>query len=166
MNATQTKAPRTEPNPPGSTPGLVGVFHTLAEQHRSVAALLETVRRDPAQRGPLWPTIRTELVSHDRGEVREVMPVLRAHPDLRAYAEQHDAEALDLERIISDLDVLPLDSNAWGEVFDRLAETVLQHAAEEEATVFPAAQRSLGEARALQLDAPFLKAKRQIAEAV
>src|SRR3954470_6443269 len=41
-------------------------------------------------RAALWPTIRIMLLSHERGEVHEVYPVLRSYPELAALADHHD----------------------------------------------------------------------------
>jgi len=146
--------------------GLVGVFKTLAEQHGQVAALLERVRGNTDKRSELWPKIRVELISHERGEVREVYPVLRTQAQTRALAEHHDDEARELEQLITTLDATDIASEAWAELFDRLADTVISHANEEEEKIFPPAQDALGEDRAKELERAFLAAKQQIAAAV
>jgi hemerythrin superfamily protein len=146
--------------------GLVGIFRTLAEQHGEVAALLKRVRGNSEKRAELWPTIRTELVSHERAEVRELYPVLRQHAETSQLAEHHDQEARELEMLISTLDATAIESVAWGQIFDRLADTIIHHANEEEEKIFPAAQKAIGEARAKELEASFLQTKKKIAEAV
>src|SRR5262249_48663483 len=72
--------------------GLTGVFRTLAEQHGEVAAMLKRLQSKPEKKAELWPEIRRELLSHERGEIREVYPVLRQHVQTRALAEHHDQE--------------------------------------------------------------------------
>jgi iron-sulfur cluster repair protein YtfE (RIC family) len=146
--------------------GLVGVFQTLAEQHGEVAALLERARSSPEKRAELWPTIRMELLSHERGELRELYPVLRMYPETRALADGHDEEARELEQLISVLDATLIASDAWDALLDRLTETVLAHAKEEENQIFPQAQRVIGEERALEIEPKFLLAKQQVAAAV
>jgi hemerythrin superfamily protein len=143
--------------------GVVGIFRTLAEQHSEVEALLNRVKRDAARRRDLWPTIRGELRSHERAEVQELYPVLREQEPTRSLAEQHDAEAGDLERLIARLDATETSSDAWGTMFDELAEAVVAHAREEETVIFPLAQSLLGHARAKELDERFLAAKQRIA---
>lgn len=146
--------------------GLTGVFKTLAEQHGEVASLLERVRATPEKRADLWPTIRRQLLAHERGEVRELYPVLRMDPATMAFANHHDDEARELEQMIGRLDVLPIMSEAWGTMFERLTETVLHHASEEEDQIFPAAQQVLGEARTEELDSTVQRAQQQTAMAV
>jgi hemerythrin superfamily protein len=145
--------------------GLVGVFRLLAQQHAEVTALLERVRGSDDQRAELWPTIRRELVSHERSEVRELYPVLRAMRATRELADHHDDEARELEQLILHLDATELTSRTWGTLFDHLADTVIEHAKEEESQIFPAAQEALGEARAKELEDKLLRAKMQIADA-
>lgn len=146
--------------------GLVGVFRTLAEQHGEVTALINRVRGNAHKRAELWPKIRVELLSHERGEVRELYPVLRAHAELRDLADHHDEEARDLEQQISVLDTTDLSSDAWRAGFDHLAELVSAHAKEEENEIFPAAQHVIGADRAKELGRSFLAAKQQIAAAM
>ena len=78
--------------------GLRGVFTTLAEQHTEVATLLDRVEADPSKRASLWPKIRIELISHERGELRVVYPVLREHVETEQLADQHDADASSSKR--------------------------------------------------------------------
>lgn len=145
---------------------LAGIFTTLTEEHRQVSALLERARKNPEERGQLWPTIRAQLLSHERGEIRELYPVLRSKPATAQLADHHDAEAKDMEDTILDLDLIPPASEAWGARFDELVESVLHHVKEEEQEMFPQAQAALGEAMALELDAKYLDAKQKLVVAV
>jgi len=82
--------------------GLVGVFKTLAEQHGEVSALMKRVKHHADKRADLWPVIRLELVSHEKGELREVYSVLRDLPETRALADHHEAEASELSALIDE----------------------------------------------------------------
>ncbi len=144
---------------------LHGVFKTLAEQHAIVASLIDRVEADPNERTSLWPKIRIELISHERGELREVYPVLREHAETEQLAEEHEAEAQELEALIDQLDNTELESDDWDGLFDQLAGTVLDHAEQEETEIFPLAQRVLSGQMVEDLDARFLAAKQQIADA-
>jgi hemerythrin superfamily protein len=150
---------------PRRSDGLIGVFSTLAEQHRQVAAMLAQLQQDPSSRAVQWPLVRRELVSHEHSEVRELYPVLRQYEATRALADHHDEEARELDALICRLDTLDVRSDAWGQVLEVLITTVLHHAMdEEEQKIFPAAQEVIGEARAIELDAKVLLAKQQLAE--
>jgi hemerythrin superfamily protein len=146
--------------------GLVGVFRLLAEQHAEVASLFAELQAEPNRRAELWPTIRRLLVSHEKAEVREVFPVLRSKPPIQPHADHHDDEARELEQMIGQLDTTPYQVEAWRTQFDRIVETVLHHAAEEEQAIFPDAQEVLGEERANALEVTYTNAQRQIASAL
>jgi hemerythrin superfamily protein len=133
--------------------GLTGVFETLAKQHGEAIALLDSMRKDPSKRAELWPQIRTALLAHERAEMRVLYPELRMYDELRPLANQHDAEATELERMIHDVDATEIVSETWGKLLDRLADNVARHANEEETDIFPRAQDSIGTPRAKALDA-------------
>jgi iron-sulfur cluster repair protein YtfE (RIC family) len=125
--------------------GLTGVFRHLAQEHGEVSALLLHVKMssDPKVREELFPKIRKELLSHEKGEVEVVYPAFRAHADTERYADKHDQEASQLEKVIAELSALPVRSENWGTTFDALVELVQRHVTEEESLMFPAGQRVL-----------------------
>lgn len=140
--------------------GLTGVFKTLAEQHGEVAAMLKRLQSKPEKKPELWPEIRRELLSHERGEMREVYPVLRQHVQTRSLAEHHDQEAAEMERLIERIDVAVADE--WLPLYHQLVDAVIRHANEEENTIFPKAQEAIGEQTAKDLEPRFLAAKKQV----
>lgn len=146
--------------------GLVGVFQTLAEQHGEVTVLLEKAKSSDDKFTQLWPTIRRELISHEKAEMREVYPVLRARDATRQLADHHDAEASQLEQLIASIDECAIGSPARRELYQRLIDTVLHHAREEETEIFPKAQDAIGKDQAEALETRFLTAKQQIAMAM
>lgn len=139
--------------------GLTGVFKTLAEQHGEVAAMLKRLQSKPEKKAELWPEIRRNLLSHERGEMREVYPVLRQHVQTRAFAEHHDQEAAEMERLIERIDAAIADD--WRPLFDQLVDTVIHHANEEESSIFPKAQEAIGDQVAKDLEPRFLAAQKQ-----
>src|ERR1700689_4816613 len=104
--------------------GFSGVFKTLCEQHGEAGALLKRIALDPDERSDLWPKVGAELVSHERGELSVVSPELRLHAETRAFADDHAAEATQLEATIAELDATPIDSGKWGEIFAHLIDLV------------------------------------------
>jgi hemerythrin superfamily protein len=142
--------------------GLAGVFATLAKQHGEASALLHAVVVDRSKRDELWPKIRSALLSHERAEMRVLYPELRMHDELRALANRHDAEASELERMIHDLDEVDIAGDTFGNLFERLADTVVHHATEEEQDFFPRAQRVIGKDRAKDLDPKFLATQKSL----
>lgn len=144
--------------------GLVGVFQTLAEEHGEVSALLKRLQERPEKQPELWPTIRRELLSHERAEQRVVYPVLLRHPETQIFAEQHEQEATQLEAMIERLDRATIDE--WPSLYNQLVDTVIHHAKEEESEIFPIARQVIGDATAKDLDDRFLAAKQQATEVV
>ncbi len=151
---------------PHNTELLVGVFRVLCDEHAAIGALLEQLKSAPEQRMELWPTIRAELLSHERGEVREVYPVVRAKIGTRALADLHDFEAREMEDLITELEMIAVHTPEWLEVFVDLADEVMAHAHAEESDLFPQIQHALGPDVADRLEATFLRAKLQLVESV
>ena len=146
--------------------GLVGVFKTLAEQHGEVTMLLERAKASNEKFVQLWPTIRRELLSHEKAELREVYPMLRTREATRPLAQEHDLEAQEMEQLIAAIDELPVAAPERAEVYQRLVTAVTEHAREEEGEIFPRAQEAIGKAQAEALEATFLAAKKQIAQSI
>jgi hypothetical protein len=148
--------------------GFSGIFKQLTREHGEVSALLRRVKMtsDPQVRRELYPTIRSELLSHERGELRAVYPAFLQYKELEGIARAHEQEAGQLERLITELDAIAYDDDAWGHAFTKLVELVMQHTKEEENEYFPKANRILGQdvANRLQADYEATKAEsRQIA---
>jgi hemerythrin-like domain-containing protein len=111
------------------------------------------VRRD------LFPTIRSALLAHDRGEMRVVYPAFRAHPDLEGMARDHELEADQLERLLDELNATECTDARWPARFADLVHLVDHHIRKEETDFFPAANRILGKEEAERLKGPYLAAK-------
>jgi hemerythrin superfamily protein len=144
--------------------GLRGVFRVLAEQHGEVSALLKRAKSstDAEKRSELWAKIRVELLSHERGEMQEVYPVLRKYAETKPLAEHHNDEAKELESMITRLDAMSSGSDEWAELLSKIADTVQHHALEEENEIFPKAQNVIGKPEAERLESRFLEAKQRI----
>jgi hemerythrin-like domain-containing protein len=140
---------------------LSGVFQQLEREHGEVTALLLVVKAtsDPAKRKELFPRIRAELLSHEKGELAEVYPAFREHANLANYAEIHEREARTLERTIEKLMAINYDDPNWGATFAELVNAVSHHVKEEEGDFFPAANRELGKDTAERLKERYLTTK-------
>lgn len=126
--------------------GVTGVFKQLMREHGEVTALLARVKKssDIEVRRELFPKIREELVSHEKGELAEVYPVFKQHEDLAGFAETHERDAGALERRILRLSAMAYDDGEWASAFEDLVNAVSQHVKEEESEFFPIASRTLG----------------------
>ena len=145
--------------------GLVGVFNTLAGQHSEAGALLDRAKADPQKRPELWPEIRAALKAHEQGELREVYPVLRQYPELKAYADRHESEASQLSQTIDQMDAQDPRSKQFAALLDQLIGLVKAHVAEEEGEIFPKSQQVIGNDRAETLDPKFQATAERIKKA-
>jgi hypothetical protein len=144
----------------GAIEGLSGVFTTLMKEHGRVTALLLRVKgsTDMQVRRELWPTIRAELLAHEKAELSVVYPAYRAHPETAHIAREHDVEAGQLENLIYTLDSMDVAHPSWGSTFDELVKTVQHHVLEEEREHFRNGNRVFG-AQADALDRAYRQAK-------
>jgi hemerythrin superfamily protein len=142
--------------------GLTGVFMHLMEEHGKVSALITRVAlsQDSEVRADLYPTIRSELLAHEKGELLAVYPALAHFPATAAMATAHAHHVGELETELLALDALSFDSDSWAPAFERLAKLVDEHVKLEEREYFPLAQEVLGEERAQELLAAFEAAKK------
>lgn len=145
--------------------GLKGIFRTLTKEHGEAAALVKRVASssDVQVRQELFPTIRKELLAHERGELSELYPLLQQREDTRDMVADHEREASEMETLLEQLNARNYENPQWGETFARLAEIVEHHTKEEESEYFPRAQAALGEQVAEELDGVYKSRKQEIA---
>jgi hypothetical protein len=143
--------------------GLTGVFKHLMEEHGKVSALIKrvTMTSDAKVRRELYPTIRSELLSHEQGELKAVYPVIAEHAETAGIASKHAHEASALETAIKAVDALPFEDEGWKAAFERLVTLVDEHVDEEESEFFPLAQKAIGDEQAKALLPKFEAAKKQ-----
>jgi hemerythrin superfamily protein len=141
--------------------GLSGVFKHLMEEHGKVDALLKRLKMssDPSLRAELYPTIRRELLAHEKGEVVAVYPALARFSETTEIVTKHQREADQLQAAIAALDALPFSDVGWKPAFERLVTLVEDHVKEEEGEFFPKAQEVLGDDEAKALLPRFEAAK-------
>ncbi len=143
--------------------GLSGVFKQLTQEHGEVSALLMRLKMtsEADVRRELFPKIRRELLSHEKGELSVVYPVFRQHPELESIAKSHDAEASQLERTLDELSAMSYEDGAWRSKFATLVDLVSHHTKEEENEYFPTANRLLGDDEAERMKIRYEQAKAQ-----
>jgi len=141
--------------------GLTGVFKHLMEEHGKVAALLKHVKASSEEsvRAELYPTIRRELLAHEKGELLAVYPALVQFAETARIAAEHEHEAKELQAAIAAVDALAFSDVSWGPTFERLVQLVEAHVKVEESEFFPKAQDVIGEDQAQALLPRFEQAK-------
>ena len=143
--------------------GLHGVFKQLEMEHGEVSALLMRVKMssDPKVRVELFPTIRNQLLAHEEGELKNVYPIFKQHPETAHIAEEHANEASELRQQLDRLSATAIDSDVWQTQFERLVELVTHHVKEEESEYFPAGQRAFGD-RTDEMLSAYLSTKQRL----
>lgn len=151
----------------GVAEGLSGIFTTLMEEHGQIAALLMRVRTssDPRVWRELFPTIREELLAHERCELAVLYPVFRSYEATSELALQHEREAGELEALLESLYVMEVEDPSWRSVFQQLYTHVHKHVAEEENDYFPVARMAFG-AESYALDLAYRAKKQAIIDAL
>jgi hemerythrin-like domain-containing protein len=142
--------------------GLTGVFKHLMEEHGKVSALITRLKvsSDKAVRARLYPTIRSELLGHEAGELKAVYPAMAQYPAISGIAQEHARDAGGLQQQIAEVDRYAYDDAGWEPAFERLAELVQKHVATEESEYFPKAQKAMGDDLSKQLLPLFESAKK------
>ena len=140
-----------------------GVFELLVNEHRRAIDLLQRAATEGHEaRRTSWPSLRRQLLSHERAEALEVYAALEGHPAARDILAQHAAQAGELESVIADLDNIDFDSSEWYDKLRDLVAMVEDHVRDEETEFFPRAQELLGQAVSLELRERVVSAQREV----
>ena len=148
--------------------GLFGVFNTLASQHAEAKSLLKRLANtdDRETQVELWPTLRAELISHERAELDEVYPVLERHGMLHEFVQRHRNGAEQLEAAIGEIDAASYATPEWTTRMRALETLVVAHAKEEEEQFFPRAEHVLESEIIKDLDQRYRAAQASVKEEV
>ena len=150
--------------------GDAGILKTLEGEHAEVSSLMKKVI-DAGEHGietrlELFPEIRKKLLVHAKGEELEFYPVCREHPDTRELATESIDDHKEVERLIVQLDNLPIDAPAWLETLETLRDEVEEHVELEENELFPQAKQALGKDRLRELDGAYKRRKETLEQRV
>lgn len=138
-----------------------GIVARIEADHRSVEALLErATRTGEGQAAELFCELTTELVRHEVAEETVVYPAVRRYVDGGdALADARIAEQAEAEQLLKDMERDGPGSDSFGAQLQQLKKAVLDHAAREEQTVFPALRESIDDEQAVKLGDAYDKAK-------
>jgi hypothetical protein len=146
--------------------GLTGIFKTLVQQHGEVAVMLKRLKGtdDANKRLELWAEVRSELLSHERAEMRVLYPELRKVEQTKDIADKHDEEGKELEATVFKIDGVDTGSADWDPQLNALIDLVDKHISEEEKEWFPEASEALGKDVAAELNDRFMAQKEAVIE--
>jgi hemerythrin superfamily protein len=110
----------------------------LAADHEAVIRRISELGAAPTEaRAELFRELVTQLVRHEVAEESVVYPALRKEPGGDAVADSRHAEEAAAERLLAHMESLDPTSEEFGGAVRDLRSAVLEHAANEEAEVFP-----------------------------
>lgn len=140
--------------------GLTGIYNTLAKEHGMVSSLMNQVLEgDIETRRELFPRIKAELLSHAHAEEQEFYAVLLQHAETRDKASHAKQEHKDIENMVSQLEGMNIESDAWLDTFETFRNSVEHHAKEEEREMFPLAKKALDKSEASNIEKRFEREK-------
>lgn len=115
------------------------ILDLLRRDHQAAQELLGRFESPAGARDEWFDTVRETLVRHEVAEELVVYPAVRhtGEPG-REVLEERLAEQAAATKMLSELETMELGSAEFKEAFLRLRSAVLDHAREEEDTVFPA----------------------------
>jgi hypothetical protein len=118
------------------------LLRTDHDKVRKLLAELEaTTERGVNTRTGLFEQIKTELTVHEIIEEEIFYPELKAHPKAREIVlegfEEHDV----VDRLMGELDDLPVDDETWGPKAKVMKENIEHHIEEEEGEMFEKARQ-------------------------
>jgi hemerythrin superfamily protein len=142
-----------------SVKGLDGIFRLLAEEHGETIAMLRRAASASSvgKRQQLWERARTEWLAHERAENTHVYPQLR---ELQDVGDEHARLVLELEAAVERVSACAIESEEWSRAIDAFTQMLELHTSLEEDTIFPAAQKQLGTARAVEIEGQYIDARR------
>lgn len=139
-----------------------GIFERLAIEHGELSTLIRrvAVSSDHSRvRVELFPRIRRKLIAHARAEEKEVYSAFRTIPALAEHMTRSAEDHHEIERMLDELNVLPVTDEAWLGKLRNLMKLVQRHVMDEELTVFPKAKKSLTRGQSEELEGRYLRAK-------
>jgi hemerythrin-like domain-containing protein len=137
----------------------------LEEDHRNVKRLLAeleaTTHRGVKTRSELFERIKAELTVHEVIEEEIFYPTLKQHPRAKEIVLEGNQEHVLVNRLMSDLEELPVDDETWGPKAKVMIENVEHHIEEEEGDMFAKARQVLDRQELIDLGEAMAKRKEE-----
>lgn len=149
--------------------GKAGILNTLEREHAEVSALMQKVlsASNPAATAEEhYPAIRRKLLMHARAEQDVLYAACEKQTETASMIPNSIGEHAELERLLGELDRLPVDSQAWLEEFRRLEQTVRHHVEQEENLLFERCQEAFENDQLRELDSQYDDAKKLVEDRI
>ncbi|HTH15725.1 MAG TPA: hemerythrin domain-containing protein [Magnetospirillum sp.] len=131
--------------------------HTIVE--RLFSDILRTSSADKARRETLFQALKEALIKHAHAEEKVFYPLLINKKPSHDMVEHGLSEHHQVEKLLSDIQKIPADSDDWFDSVESLHGKVKEHVQEEENDVFPKARQLLGEGELNQITERFMRTK-------
>ena len=96
---------------------------------------------DGKQAAQMWKQLQPVLKVHEQMEEQYLYDPLKAergsNTELGAWEPQHEREVDEIEQMISQADKMEQGAAGWRDQIRRISDTLAEHIAEEEGTIFP-----------------------------
>lgn len=141
--------------------GLMGIYRSLASDHREIMSLLRGAEHDADsdRRHHLLRIIRHTLASHARAEEHTLYRTLAGFDATRHLVTRAQSEHDEIERQLRNIFLFELGSESATAAITELRATVQLHVEAVEAELFPRSAEVLYGLEAERLDAVFKKEK-------
>jgi len=111
------------------------------EKQRDLCEDLKKTRSGSQNRADLWDALKVELEAHAAAEEQVFYSALMKKPHGTEEARHSVHEHQEMTKLITELDAMDQTSDIWEKKFKKLAHDVIHHVDEEEADIFPAAEK-------------------------
>lgn len=131
--------------------------HAVAE--RLFSEILRTSSADKGRREELFHTLKEALIKHSHAEEKVFYPELRDKKPSHDMIEHGLDEHHQVEKLLSQMDKIPADSDDWLDTLESIHAKVKDHVEEEENDIFPKARQLLGDGELNKLTDRFMRTK-------
>ncbi|MGV8083672.1 MAG: hemerythrin domain-containing protein [Coriobacteriia bacterium] len=137
------------------------VFDLLKKEHQEIRQLCAQVEKDPRK----FQEFATELNKHVDAEERVLYQPLKAEKTLHDQVLEGYEEHHVIAMIMRELERNNPSKDVWHAKFQVMNENLEHHLKEEEESLFPDAQKVIGEDRAVEMAKEYSSAERELARA-
>ncbi len=120
----------------------------LKKDHAAVKKLFaefgRTTSRAPRRRQELMDQIAKELEIHSTIEEETFYPAVKAVPGGQSLVTEAESEHKEVDALVAEAQGMSMETDDVAQKVRELLDAVLHHATEEEAEMFPVAERGLG----------------------
>lgn len=127
------------------------ITQILTDHHEALRDLFKKTETDQS----MFPELRKHLRVHHTNEEKFLYDLLQEKPETRKDALEAVGEHHIIELILLELDDFPIEHERWAIKLENLEEYTRHHLKEEEADIFPQADKVLGADQAEKLGAQF-----------